>query len=323
MNTISIDKLPTPVMSYILSFIPEDEKLKALRTVSKFFKKCIDYNFDIQLANIEKNNRENPEFEKIIGNIRKDNPESGGFVWFQKFSEFNNINDNHFLDRFIKFYRNHLEDNKHIIDIYKLNTIKGISNLDVVCEKRGEDEIVNIISTSNNVNEVIVNRVLVGHKLKLAINLPPQLLFALRNLYSFPTQVINLYAKLGTVKLQNQSVKGLCDLDLQSNNIFYIPKEIGLLQDQLININLSFNNLSSIPKEIGNLFKLKKFFIAGNKIRFLPETMENLAGLEKLNVHQNPLDESSKTVMTMKAKLGKNMLLPSEMELPEPQDDNK
>ena len=268
----------------------------------KFFKKCFDYNFSVKLTNIEKNNEQNPKLIEIITEIRTENPKAGGFVWFQKFIDFNKNNYNKFLKLFLPVYKEKLGNAKDVISTYQLDTLKGMGNLRIVVE-----------DSKQQIKTIVNKNLPIGHKMKLLSSLPKTLSFQKCDLCSFPIQVINLYEKLGTFQFANRPQNGLIELCLSKNEIFLIPKEIGLLKNQLKTIDLSDNNLSSIPEEFGDLVKLENLNVAGNKIECLPKTIMKLDNLQQLNVQQNPLNESSKTVIELKKKLGEKMLLPSEL----------
>ena len=76
-------------------------------------------------------------------------------------------------------------------------------------------------------------------------------------------------------------VHHLTELNLNSNHLTVLPKEIGNLVN-LTELDISDNYLNELPKEIGNLVHLTKLDISGNNLTELPEEIVNLVNLNLL-----------------------------------------
>ncbi|XP_028142541.1 leucine-rich repeat-containing protein 40-like isoform X2 [Diabrotica virgifera virgifera] len=108
------------------------------------------------------------------------------------------------------------------------------------------------------------------------------------------------------------NIKTLTHLDLSSNVLTNLPKQIGMFQD-LVVLNLHDNLLTSLPEEISSLTKLTKLSLNHNKITNLPQGFFNLTELKQLFISHNCLDSVSKDisdlVMLEKLDLSNNVIL--------------
>ena len=82
-------------------------------------------------------------------------------------------------------------------------------------------------------------------------------------------------------------------LDLSTNNLRTLPKEIGDLSE-LETLYLDHNNLRTLPKEIGDLSELIHLYLSYNKLSILPESIESLINLTFLYLLNNPLDGNTR-----------------------------
>ena len=85
-------------------------------------------------------------------------------------------------------------------------------------------------------------------------------------------------------------LKNLKRLDLSSNQLTSIPKELGALKNLKI-LYLSYNQLTSIPKELGELKNLEYLHLYYNKLTSIPKELGELKNLEYLFLHNNPLND--------------------------------
>jgi len=77
-------------------------------------------------------------------------------------------------------------------------------------------------------------------------------------------------------------------LNVDSNEIAYIPNEIGSLTN-LQHLSFASNSITSIPTEIMSLGKLKSLYLNDNKISFVSSEIEALTNLEVLHLGNNEL----------------------------------
>ncbi|XP_056639681.1 leucine-rich repeat-containing protein 40-like isoform X7 [Diorhabda sublineata] len=112
------------------------------------------------------------------------------------------------------------------------------------------------------------------------------------------------------------NMKPLTHLDLSSNVLIHLPKQIGLFQDLMV-LNLHDNLLTELPEEIGALRKLTKLSLNHNKIAHLTQELYKVVELKQLFISHNCLDSISKDmsdlVMLEKLDLSNNVItsLPS------------
>lgn len=112
------------------------------------------------------------------------------------------------------------------------------------------------------------------------------------------------------------NMKPLTHLDLSSNVLIHLSKEIGMFQD-LIVLNLHDNLLTELPEEIGALRKLTKLSLNHNKITNLTQELYKMVELKQLFIGHNCLHSISKDisdlVMLEKLDLSNNVItsLPS------------
>ncbi|CAB9521076.1 LRR receptor-like serine threonine-protein kinase [Seminavis robusta] len=76
----------------------------------------------------------------------------------------------------------------------------------------------------------------------------------------------------------NQSV--IYQLDLQDNQLSFIPSEIGWLGDSVGEVDLSNNNIAILPSELFLLTSLVALHLDGNQIKHLPKEIEQMTNLE-------------------------------------------
>lgn len=79
------------------------------------------------------------------------------------------------------------------------------------------------------------------------------------------------------------------ELYLPSNNLTYLPSEIGHLR-KLRHLDVSFNQLTELPPELGMCTPLRKLLLFNNQIRTLPSELGALHFLEFLGWQGNPLE---------------------------------
>jgi CCR4-NOT transcription complex subunit 6 len=82
-------------------------------------------------------------------------------------------------------------------------------------------------------------------------------------------------------------------LDLNFNNITYLPPAIGQLK-ALEHLDLSHNSLSELPPEIGMLTNLTHLLLFENRIQTLCYELGFLFRLQVLGVLGNPLEDGQK-----------------------------
>ena len=80
--------------------------------------------------------------------------------------------------------------------------------------------------------------------------------------------------------------KHITGLNLENNNLKFIPKSIGNC-NQITYLYLDNNELESLPESIGNLSKLKGLHLHNNKLKLLPKSILNLSNLELLDITCN------------------------------------
>eukprot|EP00088_Acartia_fossae_P028711 TRINITY_DN2953_c0_g1_i13.p1 TRINITY_DN2953_c0_g1~~TRINITY_DN2953_c0_g1_i13.p1 ORF type:complete len:414 (+),score=81.12 TRINITY_DN2953_c0_g1_i13:83-1324(+) len=127
---------------------------------------------------------------------------------------------------------------------------------------------------------------------------------------SLPEQCDNLTC-LVTLNLINNRIstipRGFCvsplsrsltTLDLTSNKIKLLPNAICQMAELTL-LHLDRNELTQLPPSLGNLSKLKVFTASYNKIKFLPGSVAALR-LDKLDISDNPIDESEPRVISNK-----------------------
>ena len=77
-------------------------------------------------------------------------------------------------------------------------------------------------------------------------------------------------------------------VDTIGNNLSYLPKEIGLL-NQLEELQIVSNRLSSLPAEIVQLTNLQSLHLSSNRLSSLPADIRKLTKLKKLDLRGNPV----------------------------------
>lgn len=86
-------------------------------------------------------------------------------------------------------------------------------------------------------------------------------------------------------------------LDLQHNNLIYLPAAIGQLK-ALEHMDVSYNSLTDLPPEIGMLTNLTQLHLFENRIPTLPYELGFLYKLEVLGALGNPLEDGQKDKIT-------------------------
>lgn len=86
-------------------------------------------------------------------------------------------------------------------------------------------------------------------------------------------------------------------LDLQHNNLTYLPAAIGQLK-ALEHMDVSYNSLTDLPPEIGMLTNLTQLHLFENRIPTLPYELGFLYKLEVLGALGNPLEDGQKDKIT-------------------------
>jgi len=105
-------------------------------------------------------------------------------------------------------------------------------------------------------------------------------------------------------------------LNLLSNNLTSLPKEIGYLTNLEV-LNLENNNLTSLPKEIGYLKNLEVLNLDGNKLTALPKEIGDLSNLINLNLGDNNFTSLSKEIGNL-SNLERLSLYGNKIEMPSP-----
>jgi len=86
--------------------------------------------------------------------------------------------------------------------------------------------------------------------------------------------------------------RGFCNfaklrvLDLSSNKIKALPKNIGLL-NLLVELYASFNQIEELPPDIGRLENCTNIYLSNNCIKRLPEELGNCKSLQMIDVASN------------------------------------
>lgn len=78
-------------------------------------------------------------------------------------------------------------------------------------------------------------------------------------------------------------------IDLSSENIQALPKEIGLFTG-LTQLVMKNNQLSTLPKEIAQLVNLERLVLTNNRLNSIPIELTQLAQLTSLIINQNRLE---------------------------------
>lgn len=86
----------------------------------------------------------------------------------------------------------------------------------------------------------------------------------------------------------------LTELYLASNNLQYLPCEIGQLR-ALRHLDVSNNQLSELPPELGMCTPLRNLLLFNNNISNLPFELGSLHLLDMLGIHGNPLNAEMKS----------------------------
>jgi tetratricopeptide (TPR) repeat protein len=97
--------------------------------------------------------------------------------------------------------------------------------------------------------------------------------------------------KLTTIPASLYQCQNLKELNLNFNNIEYLPVEISRLQN-LTSINLNNNKLSTLPATIGSISKLQYLSLIYNRLQFLPDEIIHLRNLKILHLEGNPIPEA-------------------------------
>ena len=123
------------------------------------------------------------------------------------------------------------------------------------------------------------------------------------------------YKKYKQIKFKD--VSKLEELDLSTNKLTSVPKELGNLS-KLEALELIGNKLTSVPKELGNLSKLKYLRIYRNKLASLPKELGNLSKLIILDLSINLLTSVPKELGNLSQleilDLGFNKFTPTQKE---------
>jgi len=85
-------------------------------------------------------------------------------------------------------------------------------------------------------------------------------------------------------------------LNLLSNNLTSLPKEIGYLKNLEV-LNLDGNKLTALPKEIGDLSNLINLNLGDNNFTSLSKEIGNLSNLERLSLYGNKIEMPSPRVL--------------------------
>jgi hypothetical protein len=99
----------------------------------------------------------------------------------------------------------------------------------------------------------------------------------------------------GTLSESIGNLTKLEQLDLQLNQLEYLPESIGNLTD-LERLDLSNNQLEFLPESIGNLTKLEHLVLYNNELTYLPESIGNLTNLKFLSIRNNKLESLPKNI---------------------------
>lgn len=101
-------------------------------------------------------------------------------------------------------------------------------------------------------------------------------------------------------KLQN-----IESVELNTNQLTSIPKEISKLKLKLI--NLSDNFFDTFPKEVTNITTLKNLCISNNKITIIPKEIGNLKKMRFIDLSNNLLTTIPKEICRIKKLWGLNI----------------
>ncbi len=85
----------------------------------------------------------------------------------------------------------------------------------------------------------------------------------------------------------------LTELYLASNNLQYLPPQIGQLRS-LRHLDVSYNQLTELPPELGMCTPLRQLLLFHNGIQTLPYELGALHFLEMLGINGNPLNGEMK-----------------------------
>lgn len=113
---------------------------------------------------------------------------------------------------------------------------------------------------------------------------------------SSPSEKIEAFSAWCMVN--QEQLKQIVTLDLQGQNLWSLPKEIGFLTG-LEMLTLDKNKLTKLPIEIGYLENLKMLHISYNPGLEIPDSMSSLKKLEMLSLMHNKLEEMPEAICSM------------------------
>lgn len=93
-----------------------------------------------------------------------------------------------------------------------------------------------------------------------------------------------------------RQLKHLKSLYASNNHLSHLPASLGELT-ALTHIDFSTNDLQELPDTMKHLTQLTDLVLSGNRFRRLPAFIENFPRLERLEVANNPIDDSKTLAM--------------------------